>query len=50
MPSPVAVNQTTICTVVSGYQLGEPLGQGECIFHGESFFSTFADRRSFHSG
>src|SRR5258708_20082920 len=39
--SPVLVKNVVHCTTVSGYQWGEPLGQGDWNFHGWSLWSTF---------
>src|SRR5215471_615620 len=44
--SPVFVKNVVHCTTVSGYQYGEPFGQGDCIFHGCDLRSTFIGPKS----
>src|SRR5436190_8570385 len=44
--SPVLVKNVAHCTMVSGYQYGEPFGHGDCILCGWSFHSTFIGPKS----
>src|SRR5919204_3251155 len=44
--SPLPVKNTANWTSVSGYQFGDPCGQGECIFHGWFLRSTFMGPKS----
>src|SRR5258708_35008761 len=44
--SPVLVKNVAYWTTVSGYQYWDPLGHGDCIFHGWSLCNTFIGPKS----